>query len=330
MAGDHFTKARAGSYFDDLLMDTNGGIQKLFRKYAVHPADSPVGYTVATQDIRDPTHKGDFGEGAVPDDKIVSWAHLEKLARANQLRAPEGADTIYLDASITPVANWNPVYFLPWKPQCMVHMTIPRKGTRPNIGGIAQPDPDIFFTSAINGCSVFFQGTPDNPKIYHCGGDPDYPSAIKRPDDAATFWRNLVQQHGDATRGAIRGEVNKTQYITDVDTSDAALKTTAHSRSYAEWLKSDVAKTIRIKEVKPWGSVFGFRVGNNWEFYLQENATITYATITKQKTKSWRLKKSSVEINLTTVGRPMHVRKIWPGAGAVVNFSPLRPWSMLT
>lgn len=319
-----YTKVRALNYFDDLLVDLNGGIQKLFRKYSVHAADNSTGYTVNTATIANPYHRGDFAKGKVPDNKLVSWVHLEKLGRTSQARH-EGFDTVYLEASINPVNQWNPCYFLPWKPQAMVYMTIPRQGTR--VGNPTPPDPDIFFTAAINGCSVFIQGDPANPTIYHCGGDPDYPTTKRDPQVAATFWRNLVINSGEQGQ-RLRGEVNKTDYVLDITTTNAAEKSTASSRQYESWLKANTDDTVRIKQVKPWGCVFGIRRNGNWTFYLQENATIQYATIRKKKIALGPLKKK-IEVEVKEVGRPMHVREIYPNGAAIVNFSPLNPISML-
>lgn len=324
MPANTYTKARTADYFDNLLADPNGGIQKLFRKFAVHAADNSVGYTVATTGIRNRYHKGDFEQGAVLDAKLVSWVHLEKLARTGAARE-EGFDTVYLEVSINPRPNWLPCYFLPWKPQSMVHMTIPRKGTR--VGGPPPPpDPDIFFTAAINGCSVFIQGSPNNPTIYHCGGTPDYPSTVPDPNVAATFWRNLVINYGQP--GGLAAEVNKTHYVLDVTTTRAEDKSTRHSREYEEWLKSDTGDTVRIKQVKPWGCVFGIRTGTDWKIYLQENATIEYATIQKKRIALGPLKRK-VEVDIREVGRPMHVREIFPDGNAVVNFSPMQPITKL-
>ena len=317
-----YTKVRNLGYFDTLLADPNGGIQKLFRKYSVHAADASVGYTVKTTDIKDVTHKGDFAKGAVLDSKLVSWVHLEKLSRTSGPK-PEGHDTIYLEANINPNPNWVPAYFLPWAPQAMIHMTIPRKGSR----NVNDPDPDIFFTAAINGCSVFIQGSPANPTIYHCGGDPDYATNVRTPTEAATFWRNLVLQHGSP--GALHGEVNKTHYVTDVTTTNADEKSTVTSRRYEEWLKSELDKTIRVKSVKPWGCVFGIRTGMNWKFHLQENVTTSYATLQKQKYGLLGMRTRKVEVSIREVGRPAVVREIFPDGGACVNFSPLQPISIL-
>jgi hypothetical protein len=336
---DRWEKHRATNYFDDMLQNKT---LKLFQKYAVHAADNPEGYQVGTAGIRDVDLIGDFQKGAVTDDKLVSYVHLEKVPRiANYVPGTsdlkEGGDTIDCKASISPKPAWVPTYFLPWKVQSIVWMTIPRKGH----GRIGAPDPDIFFTAAINGCSVFFQGQPQNPTIYHCGGDPDYRPNPKRknvggimkpvrdPDEAATFWRSLVTAHGDLTKGEVTGEVNKTQYMMDTPTADAAKKTTARSDEYFKWLKKnnrDQKGWFRMVEVRPWGCVFGVRTGDDWQFYLQENATVRYTTVAMRSTHlsiggaDVRISpKTQVDVDYYDVARPMTVREIWPKSSAVVK-----------
>jgi len=339
---DRWAKNRPVNYFDDMLQNKT---LKLFQKYSVHAADNPEGYTVATTGIKDTSHVGDYERGSVPGAKRISWVHLEKLPRtANYVPGAadlkEGGDTIDCKASSAFKNNWVPTWFLPWKPQAMVYMTIPPRGT-----GAGGQDPDIFFTAAINGCSVFFQGTAQSPTVYHCGGDPDYrpnpkmktvdgfKKPVRDPSEAAAFWRALVAAHGDMTLGVVGGEVNKLHYLMDSPTADASQKSTDRSEAYFKWLKknhlTDKDK-YRFKEVRPWGCVFGIRTGNDWQFYLQENATIRYTTV--KTTRSYRvttlegplgIKASITRKNPTTrvdvdyfdVARPMCVRPIWPAGG---------------
>jgi len=217
----------------------------------------------------------------------------------------------------------------------MVFMTIPRKGVPPVGAAVGQPDPDIFFTAAINGCSVFFQGTAQNPTVYHCGGDPDYrphpkmakvngfKKAVRDPNEAAEFWRALVLAHGDLTKGEVGGEVNKTQYIMDTPTADASEKRTANSDAYFKWLKKNKLADkdkFRIVEVRPWGCVFGVRTGDDWQFYLQENATITYTSV-RTTSKLGGLSKTRVDVDTYEVARPMYVREVWPNSGGAVKMT---------
>ena len=57
-------------------------------------------------------------------------------------------------------------------------------------GTTAIPNPDIFFTAAINGCSVFVNGNAADPTVYHGGAEQNEIAAIKN-QLGNTFW-NMI------------------------------------------------------------------------------------------------------------------------------------------
>jgi len=69
--------------------------------------------------------------------------------------------------------------------------------------------------------------------------------------------------------------------------------------------------------VNPWGCVMGIRTGNNWEFFLQENATVITNIVTKKG------------VTTQYFARPMHIRRIYPGGGAIASMSMKVPVSVL-
>ena len=91
-------------------------------------------------------------------------------------------------ATFSPTPGYVPTYFLPWADDFAIRLTIPPMGQRTGKG---RSDPGNFFTAAISGCSVIFQGTPDNPTIYHCGGNSGYAGDL---DDGAAFWEAVVDE----------------------------------------------------------------------------------------------------------------------------------------
>lgn len=151
----------------------------------------------------------------------------------------------------------------------------------------------IFFTGAINGCSVFVDGTSSKPKVYHVGvegpvsgafspaGNYGLPSSVmsrlarfSNADGSEDFYATLVRHHNKGQ--LFRAQVNKTHYVNDGQTPK---KSTQRSRDLAQWL----ANTDRLGfkappnkiEVAPYGCFWGRRVGMGWEFYLQENAFVS-------------------------------------------------------
>jgi hypothetical protein len=326
---DYFNKPRTSTYFDDLL--TNNP-DKLFKKYAVHPADSSDNFTVQTQDddvfkMRIALRVGTSIEaGAVPANKIVAYCHLEKKSRTAPLTTKmEGADCLFLEVTNTPTVGWVPIYYLPWCPAKILDLTIPP------LNPLANPaQPNIFFTAAINGCSIFIQGSKKNPTIFHAGGNP-VNSAEGR--DSAKIWRQLVATLKDPTKGRIKAEINKADHVTEWDLDPTKPRSTQRALDYEGYLKTNYTMpTATIKSVSPWGCVFGVRDNqDNWNFYLQENATITVETITGTNTAVQHRTFGKDKVTTTNViatqtfARPLALRQIWPNGGGCVKMQAPLP-----
>ena len=230
----------------------------------------------------------------------VSFFKDKKMGGASGAEQ-EGIDVIRFDASYDDTTGWQPIYYLPWDPGSIIRLSIPPKGT-------LRTDPDIFFTATINGCSVFIQGDPDKPTVYHAGGD----TGQSDHNEAAKFWRDALRKHiaksaSARARGVIAAEVNKTDYIKTPGTAGNA--TTARAQEYENWLKAklDKAGKFTITMVNPWGCVMGIRTGADWAFYLQENATVICHHVTK------------TGVEQRYYARPLLIRQIYPGHGAVAS-----------
>lgn len=178
------------------------------------------------------------------------------------------------------------IYFLPWASKRITKLTIPE-----------DTGPGIFFTAAINGCSVFVTGGAKSPTIYHAGldGALDAEYKVTNPSDryqaaqkknAALFWRLLLKDLAKIDDDDILGEVNKNHYILrtvkPIPTSAISEKirgkkvqTTTHARQFELTLLDQ--EGVKPQYCTPWGCVFGLRDKNGeWSFYLQENVTIVY------------------------------------------------------
>lgn len=228
-------------------------------------------------------------------------AHIEMFTDVRDGGASnrEGKQVVRMRSQFGAFGEAEPVYFLPWDDRgYIVKLRIP-KTTR------ADPGPSIFFTAAINGCSVFVQGDPDAPTVYHAGGS----TGIKDPSEAARMWRQVLAKHirdsnTASARGSIHGEVNKTQYITSTATTNA--KSTPTAEQYERELRSllDKKGSFRVEYVTPWGCVFGVRTGNDWAFYLQENATV-FCNYVKKK-----------DVRTVMYARPIQLTKVYPGGSS--------------
>lgn len=286
------------------------------RKFSIHPADDAGSLGVDVGGFADPStmglHSTRIDRVAEKDmqNQKVAYIDLAREARGHTTKV-EGAGTLFASASYTANPAHVPVYFLPWESAgAVVRLRIPQAGTR----AAHLQDPDLFFTAAINGCSVFVEGPANAPEVYHCGGATATPS----PNDGAAFWRSLLQQSSFAPAMG-GGEVNKTDYITEQGVTAGPLNhgTTQAALAYENWLNANHSQSLRIQEVRPWGCVMGVRTGGNWTFYLQKNATVSYVVLRKyrlpgmshkQKEKVGGVKKDRVR----TVCRPIAFHEIYP------------------
>jgi len=236
----------------------------------------------------------------------------------------EGADCLFMDVVNAPNPNWVPIYYLPWCPGKILHMTIPLRNPAVNAG----PQPDFFFTAAINGCSIFIQGSAKNPTIFHAGGNP-----VETGRDTTKVWRQLVNLIKDPAKGALQAEVNKQHHVKEWHMDPSKPGSTQQALNYESYLKTNYnTGSVTIRTVAPWGCVFGIRDNqDDWNFYLQENATITVETITGTNTDVQKRligKDKVITTNVVatqTYGRPMSVREFWPDGGGSIRFQAPLP-----
>lgn len=247
------------------------------------------------------------------DSRKVAWSSLNAQGSGKYALQMYS----YKQVPLAEQGNYLPVWFLPWFSDHVTRMTIPAVGTGPG----HMPDPDIFFTSALTGCSIFIEGPPNSPTIYHGGFDSnrDFGTAprVTNPATGAEassvdHWRILFGGYGGGAPAA--AEVNKTQYMSGGGAWSAF---TPDMKAYKRFLLEQHRNEMRIEDMQSEGMVFGTRDGGgNWSFYLQEAVTLTIYTLRKKK----KLFGSSklVDGQKMVITRPMVVRPVYPtGAGAV-------------
>jgi hypothetical protein len=307
----------------------SGNIGQIFNFLSTTPIQPPSGgLTGLNVDAKAKTATGgnlgdaDFGQVKLlyPMDRIAFIKFVGDPAFPATLSFQvQYATTLRTTASR---AGWIPIWFLPWDSKRVLKMkiedyttpTLPAYGTgpAPAVAIDPLPNPGVFFTAAINGCSVFAIGGTRSPSVYHAG----ITGSMEKQMTATNFtalggtseaaWRNLVEgsffdnagnikpktpaQHQHGTTKQARhphfGEVNRSDYVAERLTSgkvlsrgklpDGAPKLTT---SKAVELEKKLEKTNGITEVgvNPWGAVFGVRdTTGNWSFYLVKNATIGY------------------------------------------------------
>lgn len=274
-----------------LLLNFNANPLTFMRSYSIHPMDG----VITAGDIwtlRD----------------VEATKRVEpRLGFTRRVKNEVGAFDL---TTIDSTARGTPMYFLPWLSQRIIKIDIPNGG------------PNIFFTAAINGCSVFVTGTARNPMVYHAGIDGDlkgdtYNGAFIDVKQAATasnaplFWRRLLKHLVAALNDAgILGEVNKHHYVRDLINNPKSIidtnnKITVHARQFEQTIRAQAGLTVTY--CSPWGCVFGVRdnFNQNWAFYLQENVTIHY--------------KRNTDNAVFMTCRPIFISKIFPVAHAIAN-----------
>ena len=326
-AVDHYTIQRGANYYNGLLTGNDNDFHELLTKYAIYPGDGIPGYkpetigsvgvrSRATKQVLVEAHANNITTAKIDSGHKVGYINLSLSGRQRGITHP--GDRIEFQATFSPTPGYVPTYFLPWADDFAIRLTIPPMGQGTGKG---RSDPGIFFTAAISGCSVIFQGTPDNPTIYHCGGNSGYPGDL---DNGAAFWEAVVDEFiaDDAAnarrdRGQVQASVDKRDYVTQTGVTSVSLiggrettmSTTARTKKYADRLRGAEKKDkLIIEDVAPWGCVLGRRdAQGDWTFYLQENATITYRSV--DRSRILHRKKISVE---ACVSRPLVHREIFP------------------
>ena len=198
--------------------------------------------------------------------------------------------------------GWLACWFLPWKSGNLLKMRLPPHNVAlaaPAGGGLAPENADIFFTAAINGCSVFVYGADNSPMIVHAGIGTDFDKALDTSvrtalgGEGAAIWRNLlnganVAQNGVVTANPVKvranfAEVNRYDYVSQL--KDGVLhRTTPDSEAIETYFARHRTDSLQATRVSPWGSVCGIRTnGGNWTFILQRNLSVTYLRATKSK-----------------------------------------------
>lgn len=320
--GDTYLKKHPTSYFDNQIIASEESALNLMRKYSIHPPDNADGQKGSN--LGTANYKGKaIRLGKMHTGMKVAKLHFSREARSHY-RSNEGSDTLYGNASYLDNAPGFPTWWLPWdEGGAIIGVRIPRKGTSRD-----SSDPDRFFTAGINGCSIFFEGTPSHPIIYHAGGS----TGVDTASGSASFWSDIM----DVASGNYTGEVNKTDYITRDDTRDSLnRKTSQAAKDYETWLRNNSSSSLEISQVDPWACVMGIRDGaGNWKFYLQENATVTYVVLKKQSILSKTMVRQQEPVwsrnndgtfthkflngeykyqaRKRAVSRPIQFREVWP------------------
>jgi hypothetical protein len=308
---------------EDQLNAAMGGDFSLdfMKKYCVLPTGKGHVRTVTGTDARGTAFTGqaldtDHQQASTTQANITFGEYTsgqKKVAYGHLVKRPGEGSKFELVVETTQKNQSFPIYYLPWSSDQVLRLSLPQKGQGPH--GV--PDPDVFFTAAINGCSVFIEENGHGrraPTIYHGGTENNLGT------NSGKYWRDLFIEwtaNTDAKGAKSYSEVKSSQYVSAISKTGQAQhdKQTGTSLDYRTWLQGK-QKDLDVQVVQPWGCVFGLRDPNgDWTFYLQKNATVTYYTFNRSfpvvgaRKQSGTIKTANIPMQLTQIfpGRP-HVR----------------------
>jgi uncharacterized membrane protein len=240
------------------------------KKYSFYAGDQAEGYVPTGETMLDGDFKG-FRHTLVNDAQKVTNITVTRQQRNGVNRA---ADFLVKPSLTSPTGTKS--YFLPWDARgAAVELTIPAFTP----GDDESANPSIFFTAVLSGCSIVFKGTANKPTIFHCG-TAGGGSGQSTQGDSNEFFRKMLRDIRDKDLGrsnrAVATQVLSTDYM---QTRSGGGVAPTHEAEFARKLKEHYADNLVIEGVNMWGTVFGFRTGTTWSFYLQENATISYRSL---------------------------------------------------
>jgi hypothetical protein len=315
------------------------------KSYTVQPQDykGPVG---ALYD-KNPSTSNPTAPNRASADTVLTLTGADSRVAYTKLSKADGSNAanhfnlfFYSKAAVIgSLDDYVACYFLPWTSNHLTKLQIPPK--RPARAGVSDAearrrDPDLFFTAAVNGCSVFVEGDPSHPVVYHAGTMDDR-SKLGSANafvggSAMLHWTQLFE--GNRSEQGAYGSIHKGDYITR-----AGYESTPEALQYKKFLENDTIPELRIDLVSPEGSVFGVRDGTGkWAFYLQKNIRFVVTKLKKVKStlgKTSFVPKTEVKnkgfaneriVEITqTIWVPAQVMQFYPGRNDSPQSARLEP-----
>ena len=240
-----------------------------------------------------------------------------------------------------------PIFFLPWQANRVTKIKL---STPDDVGG----DVRIFFTAALTGCSVFVEGDPKNPTVYHANAKADMPDGLAQVVDDETNnqarrYKELQMRNRVAAmrKDKPAAQMNNLRVVEPLDYDPQGFDPAdgiAHdriSRVERTRLISRAAKVANIrrgdlghgnaasertggeaKSINPYivfyGTVFGLKNKlDNWEFYYQCKANVVMFEHIRGDGSKINDYASKTRII------PAFVRQFWPNGGGVAVARPV-------
>jgi hypothetical protein len=234
---------------------------------------------------------------------VVQGENRICFCRINPVTGAEGglckAD-VYLQSEVVPSqeSEFVKIWFLPWHPGHVVHATLDDDG------------PDVFLTSSVNGCSVFVEGTPSRPTVYHAN---ETATKFANDQDAVTDYIDQLY-YQNAKSPFSMGSVTRRDYFRETGAELSAVP--LQYRTYFEEKHGD---EVQVLTEAGMGTVFGRKKNGLWSFYLQERALLTYRKATRRKQLIGKGPVTGYDVQIISRYKALNIRQFWPTGGAHVR-----------
>lgn len=194
-----------------------------------------------------------------------------------------------------------PVYYLPWAPDATARMKLKPSRKHPTRDGSGHTvDPAVFVTAAVQGCSIFIDGKPEEPVVYHLNAT---------STGGEIFQKTTTREAQDSLRAKVgvmadrhhRAQARYPKEGPRVGTGHARLRSSTHQTSHMsdympDFITSQGRQALTQRHATPpsiwnlWGllaaewqyetiqagTVFGIRTNGKWAFYRQTRTRLSY------------------------------------------------------
>ncbi len=183
------------------------------------------------------------------------------------------------------------IWFLPWQPGHVMHVSLDDTG------------PDIFLTSSVTGCSVFVEGSPDHPTVYHANE-----SATKFGGDQDAVIDYIEQMYyQNAKLPTTMGSVDRRHYYRETGAELSGLPL-----QYRHYFEEKHGGDVSVQTEAGMGTIFGVRKHGMWAFYLQERGLITFVRAIRQKKLLGKGAVAGYDTQIVTRHKALNIRQFWP------------------
>lgn len=203
-----------------------------------------------------------------------------------------------------------PLFYLPYRNDYNIRITLKAKPAEPELRGI-----HFFVTEPVDGCSVYVEGTRQEPTVYHINaqntkrkgqgttGNFAHDSRVWR-----TKWRHMDTRFRSEGKNSwtVQRAVGLVQAC-KVENDDYMIRAPEQMSAYVRAARDAMPKRIDGRKpddlfITTQGTVFGCLEADGWHFYVQRRLQVVYQQTAGQQ----------APVALGSVWVPLAVKEFWP------------------